>query len=145
MKTELPNLTEIESFPYRLELRLDWSEQDLFGHINNVNYFKFYQSARLEILKEAGLTELFKQTKVGPTLGNTQCKFIHSLHYPDQIFVHSNIKSIGTTSFVIQHCILNSQKELCAIAEDVIVVFDYVKEVKMAIPEDILVTLRNIN
>jgi acyl-CoA thioester hydrolase len=143
MKTELPTITEIESFPYQLELRLDWSEQGLFGHINNVNYFKFTQSARLEILKSVGLTELFEQTKVGPTLGNTQCKFIKSLHYPDQIRIHSIIKSIGTSSFVIQHCILNSQKELCAIAEDVIVVFDYEKEVKKDIPSNVISFLKN--
>jgi acyl-CoA thioester hydrolase len=28
-------------FPVKLQLRLDWSELDYFGHVNNVSFFKY--------------------------------------------------------------------------------------------------------
>ena len=38
-----------------LEIKLDWSEMDLFGHINNVAYFKYAQSARVNYLESVGI------------------------------------------------------------------------------------------
>jgi len=34
-------------FPSKLPIRIDWSEMDLFGHVNNVMYFKYIQASRV--------------------------------------------------------------------------------------------------
>lgn len=127
-------IEEIPNNAMKLELRLDWSEQDTFLHINNVAYFKYTQAARLKLLEKVGLVEMHQRENIGPTLGNTQCKFIKPLFYPGTIAVHSYIKEIKNTSFVIQHVITNEHNEIAAKAEDVIVVYDYNKEVKVKIP-----------
>ncbi len=41
-----PATTDIH-FPSKLNIRLDWSEMDMFGHINNVMFFKFMQASRV--------------------------------------------------------------------------------------------------
>ena len=129
---------------FELSLRIDWSELDLFGHVNNTNYFKYTQSNRLIILDYLGLNELHRNTGVGPTLGNTQCRFIKSLMYPGNVRVNSTIKSIGNSSFVIEHDLYNDDNTLCAQAEDVIVVFDYNKECKVLIPNDVRIKLEEL-
>lgn len=120
-----------------LHIRLDWSEMDMFQHINNVSYFKFTQANRINILEQVGLIELHQNTGVGPTLGHTSCQFIQPLFFPGNITVKSYISAIKTTSFVIIHEILNDKNELCAKAEDVLVVYDYKNESKQTIPSSI--------
>lgn len=125
-----------------LDLRLDWSEQDTFLHINNVAYFKYTQAARLHLLEKVGLVEMHQQKNIGPTLGNTQCKFIKPLFYPGNITVHTHITEIKNTSFVIQHVITNDHGVIAAKAEDVIVVYDYTREVKVKTPSKVVEELR---
>ena len=133
---------EISERSLSIEIRLDWSEQDTFLHINNVAYFKYTQAARLKLLEKVGLVEMHQKENIGPTLGNTQCKFIKPLFYPGNIVVHSYIKEIKNTSFVIQHIITNDNNEIAAKAEDVIVVYNYSKETKVAIPSRIIQQLK---
>ena len=38
-----------------LELRIDWSELDLLGHVNNVSIVKYCQAARIIFVTAVGL------------------------------------------------------------------------------------------
>jgi len=119
--------------PIQLSLRLDWSEMDLFGHINNVMYAKYVQAARVHLWDLIGLTEHYRGTSIGPTLAATSIQFKLPLHYPDTILVRSGISDIGNTSFRIQHQIFNGSSVLCATAEDVVVTFDYNTSTKVSL------------
>ena len=134
----MEELTKVSKGNLKLEIRLDWGDQDAFHHVNNVMYFKFTQSARLQLLERVGLVEMHKSENIGPTLGHTQCKFIKPLFYPGNITIHSFVKEIRNTSFVIQHVITNDKNEIAAKAEDVIVVYDYGKEEKKIIPPKVV-------
>jgi acyl-CoA thioester hydrolase len=123
------------TLPLILKLRIDWSEQDLFGHINNVMFNKYVQSARVNLWEQIGLTAYHQQTNIGATLAATSVQFKKPLHYPGQISIHSGISVFKNTSFVITHHIYNHAQELCATAEDVVVIFDYHKNEKVVIPE----------
>ncbi|MCB9188597.1 MAG: acyl-CoA thioesterase [Flavobacteriales bacterium] len=127
-----------------LKIRLDWSEMDMFQHINNVSYFKFAQANRINILEKVGLQKSFSETGVGPTLAHTECDFKKELNYPGNVIIKSTIKEIKNTSFIIQHQFYNDHNELCAQASDVIVVYDYLNEIKHPIPEAIRAELSQI-
>jgi acyl-CoA thioester hydrolase len=126
----------MHQFPVKLPLRLDWSEMDLFGHINNVAYFKFIQASRVNYWELTGLAATFSQTKIGPILLSTGCQFIKPLHYPGNIVVECRMEFIKNTSFGIHHRILNNKGEVCAEAHDVIVTFDFNKNEKVAVQEE---------
>jgi acyl-CoA thioester hydrolase len=124
-------------FPARLELRLDWGEMDVLGHINNVMYFKYLQAARVQYWEIIGLSTLLKGVQIGPTLANTTCNFIKPLFYPDSIRIESRMEFIKTTSFGLHHRIYNSQHELVAEGHDVVVLYDFKNETKFVIPNDL--------
>jgi len=115
----------MQNFPVKLSLRIDWSEMDLFGHINNVAYFKYVQAARVHYWELTGVAASFTETKIGPILLSTGCKFIKPLFYPGNIIVESRMEFMKTTSFGIHHRILNELSEVCAEAHDVIVNYDF--------------------
>ena len=124
-------------FPVSLSLRLDWSELDLYGHINNVAYFKYLQASRVNYWERIGMDSLHEARGIGPVLAATQCDFRKPLHYPGSITVRASITEMRHTSFSIHHHILNSEGQIAAEGRDVVVLYDYSKGAKEAIPEPI--------
>lgn len=123
-------------FPVKLPLRIDWSEMDLFGHVNNVSYFKYIQAARVNYWEVTGYAATFEATKIGPILLSTACQFIQPLFYPGNIIVESRVEFIKNTSFGIHHRILNAENKVAAEAHDVIVNFDFNKNEKIVLSHD---------
>jgi acyl-CoA thioester hydrolase len=121
----------------KLELRIDWSEIDLFGHVNNLAIMKYVQAARINYLELIGLMQLQMEKKIGPILASANCQFRKPLFYPGQVTVYSKVDSIKNTSFRIQHIVYNDRHEISAEAHDVIVFYDFNRNTKLAIPEGI--------
>jgi acyl-CoA thioester hydrolase len=124
-------------YPVKLKLRIDWSELDLYGHVNNVSFFKYMQAARVNYWEVMGLSDMFQETKKGPILASSQCDFRRPLFYPGTITVQSGVESIGDTSFCILHQILNDKAEIVAEGKDVVVFFDFNTNKKLSIPDSI--------
>jgi acyl-CoA thioester hydrolase len=124
-------------YPVKLNIRLDWSEMDLFGHINNVSYFKFIQASRVNYWETIGLTDIHKATNVGPMLASTHCNFKQPLFYPGTIVVEARMDFIKNTSFGIQHRILTPEGEVAAEANDVMVMYDFNKNEKAPFPHEL--------
>jgi acyl-CoA thioester hydrolase len=121
----------------KLELRIDWSEIDLFGHVNNLAIMKYVQAARVNYLELIDLMQLQTEKKIGPILASTNCQFRKPLFYPGQVTVYSRVDSIKNTSFRIQHRMYNDKHEVSAEAHDIIVFYDFNKNTKLPIPEAI--------
>lgn len=120
-----------------LELRLDWSEMDLFGHINNVSYFKYLQSARVQFWETTGLAAIFRKERKGPILASVKCDFIQPLHYPGKIRILTHLAECGNTSFRLHHRIESESGVLCAEGQDVLVMFDHNTQEKLSLPESL--------
>ncbi len=118
-----------------LELRIDWSELDLFGHVNNVMYFKYLQAARVNYWDRTGLSESYERDRLGAMLLSTHCLFKQPLFYPGKITIKTKLEFIKNTSFGLQHHIFNDKNEIAAIGDDVIVFYDYNLNQKSNIPE----------
>lgn len=127
----------MEHYPVKLSLRIDWSELDLFGHVNNVAYLKYIQASRVNYWETIGLTRTYEETKLGPMLASTSCAFRRPLFYPGNITVEARVSFIKNTSFGIHHRIINENNELAAEADDVIVMFDFNTNQKIAFPNEL--------
>jgi acyl-CoA thioester hydrolase len=135
--------THTHHFPVKLHLRLDWSEMDLFGHINNVMYFKYIQASRINFWEHVGFMNRYYKEKIGPILVSTGCQFSKPLFYPDNITIEVRVEFIKTTSIGLHHRILNGENELSAEAHDVIVLYDFAKNEKVTIPAELRAAMEN--
>lgn len=124
-------------FTLKLELRIDWSELDAFGHVNNLAIMKYVQAARSVYLDKIGLMQSQAALKIGPILASINCQFRQPLFYPGQVTVCSKVDLIKNTSFRIQHAVYNECNELAAEAQDIIVYFDFNKNTKLPIPREL--------
>jgi acyl-CoA thioester hydrolase len=124
-------------FRVKLQLRLDWSEMDLFGHINNVMFMKYIQAARVNYWEKIKLNALYEKQRIGPMLVSVNCQFRKPLHYPGQVTIFTKIDFIKNSSFALQHLLLDKENELVAEAHDVMVMYDFNTGQKVAFPEEL--------
>lgn len=131
------NTSPDPQFYVKLPLRIDWSEMDIFGHVNNVMIMKYIQASRVNYWEQIGLTRYLELNKTGPMLASTSCSFKRPLYYPGEISIHARMEFIKNTSFGIHHRLFNSAGELAAEAHDVMVMFDFSRNEKIAFPEEL--------
>jgi acyl-CoA thioester hydrolase len=124
-------------FPVVLKLPIDWGDLDYFRHINNIAYYKYIQASRVKYLEKIGLMQMHRKTNIGPILASCKCDFKKPLFYPGQVIVHSRVDLIKNTSISIYHKIMDDKNIIVAEAQDIIVVYDFIKDKKTALPEKI--------
>ncbi len=126
----------MDDFFVHLPLRIDWADLDMFGHVNNVSYFRYTQAARVNYWEQCGLSAKFTDAEVGPLLLSTQCRFFQPLFYPGNIVVKSRTEFIKNTSYGLHHVIFNDAGEIAAEAHDVIVNFNFKLHTKVTVSND---------
>jgi len=128
-------VAQCPSYPFSFDIRIDWAEVDPFGHVNNLAIMRYVQSTRVHAMEEAGVMDHFKAKRVGPILVSTSCQFKKQLYYPGQVQVRARVDKLGSTSFQLQHLILDGAGDVVAEALDILVFFDFNENAKCPIPE----------
>ncbi|MFQ6117581.1 MAG: acyl-CoA thioesterase [Candidatus Bipolaricaulia bacterium] len=125
----------LEDFPVVIELPVAWGEMDAFGHVNNIVYFRYFESARIAYFERIGFTEHMAQTGVGPILAATKCTFRKALTYPDTVSVGARITEVGEDRFTMLYRIVSQKLErVAAEGEGLIVSYDYRANRKAPLP-----------
>ena len=75
----------LAEFRVILTLPVQWGDQDAMQHVNNVVYFRWCESARIEYFGRIGLGDRRKADHVGPILASIKCDFRRQLNFPDTI------------------------------------------------------------
>lgn len=134
---EKRDLSRINPDDYKVELklRIDWSEMDLFGHVNNVMYIKYMQAARVNLWELIGMNGIDEQG-LGPMLASTECQFIQPMFYPGSVRMRSRVTFMKNSSFGIEHIMVNDQDEITAVGNDVIVYYNFKQNEKVVMDED---------
>jgi acyl-CoA thioester hydrolase len=116
----------LAEFPVVVTIPVQWGDQDLFGHTNNVVYLRWCETARVEYLARVGLGMSLPPTGVGPILASIKCDYQRPLKYPDTVHVGARITRIGNSSLQIENCIVSESLGIvAATAESTIVMLDY--------------------
>jgi len=133
---------ELASHPVYITWPVQWGDQDAFGHVNNVVYFRWMESARIEYFRRAGLGSMMSNQGIGPILASIKCDFRRQLTYPDTLLVSASIASIGRTSMKMAHRVYSTgQQAVAAEGDSVIVMFEYIQQRPILIADDIRSTI----
>lgn len=119
-----------------VEIRVRYQETDKFGIVYYANYYVWFEIARTEFFRSAGLpySELEKKGMYIVVAGSS-CQYKKPAYYDDRITVRSRISSVMNTSFTFEYEVLRG-KDILATGKTVQVLVD--KEIRpVRIPEDI--------
>lgn len=128
---------EHQDYKLSLELRIDFSDLDLYKHVNNLTFIRFMQSGRVNLWEATGLSEMYEEHNKGAILVSSHCDFQRSLYYPGTAIVKTKVAFLKNSSFGIDHIILNEEGEICARGHDVAACFDFNRNSTFSIPDDL--------
>jgi acyl-CoA thioester hydrolase len=128
----------LAGFPVVIELPVVWGDMDACRHVNNVAYFRYLESARVEYIARLGWFELEKQTGVGPILASVQARFRKALTYPDRIRVGTRVSYVAEDRFTLEHLIVSLQHQAVVTeGQGTLVSFHYPSGKKVPLPEEL--------
>ncbi len=115
-----------ERFRFLTPIPTSWGDCDMFGHVNNVQFVRYYESGRLDYFHR--VLELSAGPEVASSLiiAAIHVTFLRQIHHPCALEVGSRISRLGNSSFDFEAAIFTpGDDEPCSTATAACVWFDY--------------------
>jgi acyl-CoA thioester hydrolase len=123
-----------KEYPHKIELPVAWVDMDIYKHVNNTNYFKYFEAGRIKYLEIVSFFGDYKEKGIAGVLSRASCNFIAPLIYPDIITIGTQIVEIKKDSIQMEQYISCPRSGLAAFGESEIVIFDFKNAKKINVP-----------
>jgi acyl-CoA thioester hydrolase len=130
-----------KDFKHRYTTTVRFHEVDMLGVCNNAVYINFFETARLEYIKAAGLMPengIFTDGKIFFMVRN-EINYRSHAYYDDVLDVYSRITYIKNSSFGYDHLIVKQKSgEIIVDGKGVVVFVDPKTRKSMSLPESFI-------
>ena len=106
------NRTQLRIF---CQIPTRWADNDVFGHVNNVVYYAWFDTAVTRWLIEKRLLVIGESTIVGLVV-ETTCTYFESVAFPEPVEVGIAIETLGRSSVTYRIGVFRPSEEM-AIAQ----------------------------
>jgi acyl-CoA thioester hydrolase len=79
------------------EITTRWMDNDVYGHVNNVIYYSYFDTAVNHYLIDVGYLDLSSSAVIGLVV-ETQCSYLNPIVFPDRVTAGIRVAKIGTSS-----------------------------------------------
>jgi acyl-CoA thioester hydrolase len=136
--------TPRSAFPHLLALPTRWMDNDSYGHVNNVNYYSFFDTAVNRYLIDRGVLDIHKDDIVGFVV-ETSCSYFSSISFPDTIHVGVRVAKLGNSSVRYELALFRNDDALPSAAGHFVHVYvDRRSNKSVPIPEQVRAVLANL-
>lgn len=103
------------AYPWRMETVLQWADSDLYGHLNNVAYLKYFDTALNMALIDHQALDLSADAKdpIGLVVQNG-AQFFSEVTFPSRLTIGARVEKIGRTSLTWGFGLFAGDEDLCA-------------------------------
>jgi acyl-CoA thioester hydrolase len=131
-----------DAFKFWTSIVVRWGDMDAMGHVNNATYFKYCESARIELLRGIGIGGRDEGSAQGPTLVHAACDFKREVKYPATLDVGVRVVTMTQRSFRMEYGMFFAGTEtLAAVAVSVNAWMDYGAGRAVPLPDDLRAAL----
>ncbi|WP_339514065.1 acyl-CoA thioesterase [Pseudomonas sp. RL_15y_Pfl2_60] len=114
-----------------------WHDNDIYGHVNNVTYYSYFDSAVNRYLIEVGGLDIHSGEVVGFVVSSS-CDYFASIAFPDQIELGLRVGKLGNSSVQYELAVFKQGEELaCAAGRFVHVFVDRQSNRPVPIPDQL--------
>ena len=122
-------------YAHFLPIPTRWMDNDVYGHVNNVVYYSYFDTAVNGFLVEAGLLDIVESPVVGYVV-ETGCTFFAPVAFPDGLEAGLAVTALGKSSVTYRIGIFKAGAERAAAQGRFVHVYvDRQTERPVAIPE----------
>jgi acyl-CoA thioester hydrolase len=98
MRIDLPKR---DDFRVLRPIQTRWMDNDQYGHVNNVAYYAYFDSAVNGWLMEATGTDTRTLDAIG-IVAESGCRFLKQITFPDLLHVGLQLEKLGSSSVIYQ-------------------------------------------
>ena len=114
-----------------------WMDNDHYGHVNNVVYYSYFDTAVNGFLIEASGTDVRELPAIG-IVAESGCRFLRAASFPDTLHAGLAVERLGRSSVVYRIALFrNDEETACAVGRFVHVYVDRITRRPVPIPRAI--------
>jgi acyl-CoA thioester hydrolase len=137
-----PRAVRRGDFPVLRELPTRWSDDDAYGHVNNVVHYAMFDTAVNGWLIEATGTDIRLLPAIGLVV-ETQCRYFAELRFPDVVTAGLGLARLGNSSVVYRLALFGPRDDApAAVGRFVHVYVDRDSRQPVPVPDRIRAALR---
>ena len=132
-----------DRYPHFAAVPTRWMDNDVYGHVNNVVYYAYFDTVINRFLIERGGLDIAR----GPVIGvcaESQCTYERSASFPDELEAGLRVSKIGTSSVTYEVGIFRGE-QLCASGRFVHVFVDRTTRKPAPIPSELRAALETLS
>lgn len=102
-----------EEFPHHLTIPTRWMDNDVYGHVNNVVYYSYFDTVVNRYLIDNGVLDIAASPVIGLVV-ETRCNYFAPVAFPDSVTAGLTVARIGTSSVRYEIGLFRNGDELAA-------------------------------
>jgi acyl-CoA thioester hydrolase len=123
----------VTGYPFSIPIATRWIDNDVYGHVNNVVYYAYFDTVINRFLIEQGGLDIARGDVIG-VCAESQCTYKLAAAFPDALEAGLRVTKIGTSSVTYEVGIFRGEA-LCASGRFVHVFVDRATRKTTPIPE----------
>ncbi len=140
---DLKNLNR-KDFLYFHPIATRWMDNDVYGHINNVTYYSYFDTTVNRYLIDVAGFDIHNAPVVGYVVHST-CNYMTSIAFPDSLEIGLRVNKLGNSSVTYGLGVFKKGEDtLCAYGEFVHVFVDRMENKSVSIPDKIRSALEKL-
>ncbi|TBO32756.1 acyl-CoA thioesterase [Aquabacterium lacunae] len=92
-----PTPTQRSDYAHHSQITTRWMDNDIYGHVNNVTYYSYFDTAVNRYLIEAGVLDIHAGAVIGLVI-ETHCNYFAPLAFPKNVEAGIRVAHIGKSS-----------------------------------------------
>jgi len=131
-------------FPVLRPIPSRWLDNDHYGHVNNVVYYSYFDTAVNGWLMDATGTDIRALPAIG-LVAETSCRFLRPLSFPDLVLAGLALERLGRSSVVYRLALFReADEEPAAVGRFVHVYVDRESRTSVRVPDVIRVAVSTL-
>ncbi|WP_294639028.1 thioesterase family protein [uncultured Aquabacterium sp.] len=141
---ERPQAQPRSAYAHFQTITTRWMDNDVYGHVNNVTYYSYFDTAVNRYLIEAGVLDIHAGEVIGLVI-ETHCNYFASLAFPKNVQAGIRVAHIGRSSVRYEIGLFEDGAEQAAACGHFVHVYvDRETRRPVALPDPLLGALRRL-
>ncbi len=102
-----------ERYHHFLSVPTRWIDNDVYGHVNNVVYYSYFDTVVNGYLISTGVLDIGKSRVIGLVV-ETQCRYFKPITFPDAVHAGLRVARLGKSSVRYEIGIFRNDEETAA-------------------------------
>jgi acyl-CoA thioester hydrolase len=99
-----------DRYPHLLTVPTRWMDNDVYGHVNNVVYYSYFDTVVNGYLISSGILDIKRSPVIGLVV-ETQCRYFKPITFPDAVHAGLRVARLGSSSVRYEVGIFRNDEE----------------------------------